>query len=790
MNIQFLSSPGLALVKTYRKEPDGSLTVEPYPLARLFTNHPETPDDMKAFAACLIQHAQSGHCLLKGELGRPLTAESRANSTSPDALTDWICLDLDGVAFKTIAAFMQAIGVDKVAYTLQLSSSHGMPGKPGIRAHVFVQLDKPQHPDVLKRWLQQLNLSVPVLNNGLRLNTTKRALVWPLDVSTCQNDKLLYIAPPNLIGLKDPLAKTPRIGCVRHATKTLAFGAINVWPPEELRAKMHKRVLELRETEGLVDKCKPALYKRAGPVEYLENPGEARISCYGEDNGFRRLNLDNGDSGAYYHPIGNPEFIYNFKGEPVYKTSELDPVYYRDNTPRADTGAAEIVDPVTKDHLIYFAFRDFNDSNYYNGWYNVDQDELTIRMAKHKDQLRDFMKGRGLELGDAVLDWDQVYDPHTDVTVDIPRRRLNTFRRSDIMKSSPDELQDVCPPRSAKLIANMLGDHAPTVDHFHNWMASIVQKLDRTLTGWVLHGTQGTGKGVFFEKLLKPIFGQNIAQRSMNDLDEKFNSFLEKTFIVMIDEIHVASANRGSSANLTNKLKGYMTENYISIRKMHTEGVETKMYFNMIFTSNQKDPVEIPNDDRRHNVGFYQEKMLNQVLTDDEIDSIGDEAHALWSYWMQYPASRKRAMTVLDSQARRDLQALSATAGDLVAKALNSGDLAFFVNHVPPARTSAGSTIPGLTPYLIKTTNYRDLMKEIVHSKPLRKSLTLPEIFTIYDFLIGGVPQEQEKLKKVLAYRGIKVQPANVRDQGTKSAVRTLWKVDQAWLAQAQLDLA
>jgi hypothetical protein len=317
-----------------------------------------------------------------------------------------------------------------------------------------------------------------------------------------------------------------------------------------------------------------------------------------------------------------------------------------------------------------------------------------------------------------------------------------------------------------------------------------VQKLDRTLPGWVLHGTQGTGKGVFFEKLLKPIFGQNIAQRSMNDLDEKFNSFLEKTFIVMIDEIHVASANRGSSANLTNKLKGYMTENYISIRKMHTEGVETKMYFNMIFTSNQKDPVEIPNDDRRHNVGFYQEKMLNQVLTDDEIDSIGDEAHALWSYWMQYPASRKRAMTVLDSQARRDLQALSATAGDLVAKALNSGDLAFFVNHVPPARTSAGSTIPGLTPYLIKTTNYRDLMKEIVHSKPLRKSLTLPEIFTIYDFLIGGVPQEQEKLKKVLAYRGIKVQPANVRDQGTKSAVRTLWKVDQAWLAQAQLDLA
>ena len=30
-------------------------------------------------------------------------------------------------------------------------------------------------------------------------------LRWPLDITTCQNDKLLYIATPSFKGMKDPL---------------------------------------------------------------------------------------------------------------------------------------------------------------------------------------------------------------------------------------------------------------------------------------------------------------------------------------------------------------------------------------------------------------------------------------------------------------------------------------------------------------------------------------------------------------------------------------------------------
>ena len=51
-------------------------------------------------------------------------------------------------------------------------------------------------PTQLKEWLLHLNLTVPILRSHIRLNKAHTVLRWPLDITACQNDKLLYIAPP------------------------------------------------------------------------------------------------------------------------------------------------------------------------------------------------------------------------------------------------------------------------------------------------------------------------------------------------------------------------------------------------------------------------------------------------------------------------------------------------------------------------------------------------------------------------------------------------------------------
>jgi hypothetical protein len=60
----------------------------------------------------------------------------------------------------------------------------------------------------------------------------------------------------------------------------------------------------------------------------MSKPGEATITGIKRDRGFVYLNLNGGDSWGYYHSEDNAEYIYNFKGEPVYKTSELLPEYW------------------------------------------------------------------------------------------------------------------------------------------------------------------------------------------------------------------------------------------------------------------------------------------------------------------------------------------------------------------------------------------------------------------------------------------------------------------------------
>jgi hypothetical protein len=47
-------------------------------------------------------------------------------------------------------------------------------------------------------------------------------------------------------------------------------------------------------------------------------PDSAVITEMKAERGFVYFNLNGGDSWAYYHPESNPDYIYNFKGEPSY----------------------------------------------------------------------------------------------------------------------------------------------------------------------------------------------------------------------------------------------------------------------------------------------------------------------------------------------------------------------------------------------------------------------------------------------------------------------------------------
>jgi len=202
IQLHFLAA-NVPLTKTFSLDDNGIIVKSPYPMAKNFTSHQENVSTLSEFHDAVVKHAAQGHCLLKGQLDRPLVNESRAGHTSPNDKTNWVVFDVDGLPL-TPADFMRILGFDDTNYFVQYSASAGIIRQQdeGIispdltRYHIFVLLDKPYNPKDLKEWLKNLNLTVPQLKKELTLTATGMSLKWPLDISVCQNDKLIYIAPP------------------------------------------------------------------------------------------------------------------------------------------------------------------------------------------------------------------------------------------------------------------------------------------------------------------------------------------------------------------------------------------------------------------------------------------------------------------------------------------------------------------------------------------------------------------------------------------------------------------
>lgn len=736
-----------SLTKQFSKTVTGEIQKTPYPMTWEFTSITENCTTLHQLEAVLNKHALLGHCLLKGKLGHPLTKESRAGSTSTNDATEWMVLDLDGLPeliagnpLGSIDQFMDLLGFKDVSYIIQWSASYGIYDTL-LRAHIFVLLDKPYAAPLLKQWLIQQNHSIIQLSSNLELTKTGNALSWPLDISACQNDKLIYIAPPVLKKVKDPLhaMRLARIKLVSRP-KQVATISINTHAAAVNKDLTAKKIEDLRAAAGLPKR--KLTYKMHGSVEILAKPDACTITELRQERGFVYFNLNGGDSWAYYHPENNPDFIFNFKGEPTYLTKELLPDYYQQLT---DKGYQTSTSGIS-----YLAFCDNKTSAYYIGKYDQAQDHLELNIARSAVQLRDFAKQFGIPLGDYIPTWDLVFDPHDNVRVDFQNKTVNQFSPSIYMRGNVSKVT-VVPKTILKVITHALGDDPEIVEHFLNWIAFILQERDRTGTAWVLHGVPGTGKGILCNNILRPIFGAaHTAARRMEELNEQYNHFMKAAFLVFVDEVQTKALQneRGVMA----KLKNFITEIFVTVRSMYSNGVEIRNYTNWIFNSNMPDPVLIEQHDRRMNVAKYQKNKL--IITDAEIAQIEKELQAFHNYLQYYKVDKAKAMTVMETDDRATMISISESSIDTVSSALLNGSFEFFMDQLP-----AGSFSPRDFVYAGRLENYKTVLRALLARSNATGacSIAREELHVMYDFVIGQMPSTPNKFTSLLKHHRVHI---------------------------------
>lgn len=174
------------------------------------------------------------------------------------------------------------------------------------------------------------------------------------------------------------------------------------------------------------------------------------------------------------------------------------------------------------------------------------------------------------------------------------------------------------------------------------WMAYPLQNPGAKMTSAiVMHGPQGTGKSMLFKGLAN-IYGSGhpfrdysviLDQRALQD---NFNSDWENKLYVLAEEV----VNSSDKHTLKNELKEIITGHRLRIRKVFTDAYYQKNQLNIVFLSNEGQPLPIDNDDRRHLVVWTPPPLSNSYYKEFQewLDNGGIEE--FYDYLMHLDLSR------------------------------------------------------------------------------------------------------------------------------------------------------
>lgn len=716
----------------------------PYPLVKNFTSHAEEVTTPVEFFKAVQKHAAKNHCLLKGTITRPLTNEPRANTTRSNDETEWVCLDFDRFETHNIEEQLAAMDLGDVSYVLQYSASHGLPENEGtVSAHVFMLLSEAVQAPALKSWLMGQNLSL--FRDELRLSRDKNQLSWPLDITTCQNDKLLYVAKPVFKGCDDPL-EASRIQFITKPLPTIPVERLAERHMDALKNEARDALNKLRKAEGL--KPRIAGTSWVSGKEVLNKPTVASVTGIKDAGDWIRLNLNGGDSWAYCHPKENFELIYDFKSDSWYKTKELLPEYYQDLKSQQE----ELNATPTEEGDLILAFRDLRTASYFNGFWNPGERKLELYPAKNETQLDHWMRSHGRTIGDFIPVWDMSYNPREDWTVDEEAHRINTFQTTPYFYVEPQSNDKW--PTILKIICHMLGEdkaeRTELVEHFLNWFAAIFQREFKPLTAFVCHGNEGTGKGYFANKIAAVLLGHtNFTSKTVGDIEDTFNAFLANKLFCFVDEVDVDDFRE--KGRVTARLRNWITEPTFSIRDMRKVAADMPNYVSFLFSSNRPQPVFIPQSDRRYNVGNFQAQKLPRP--DD--NAVENELMSFAEFLAAYKVNRDKANTPLHTEERQNIQNISLTSAEETARTIINGDLgSLWLARTDERLLRESGVVNAVTQ---NAQAYNVLIDRLIQEALVDTNgvITRDELLVLFQYNVGGVPTSPNKFTSFLRHKSI-----------------------------------
>lgn len=819
------------LRKTYHNDPKKAKS---YPKASKMTSKTMEYDTdsagLYALAEDIKEFGSEGFAILRGVLEHPLKNESRRNKVDKNALSQHLVLDVDGwinpaarlippldkrdvercakLVIDQLPEYMS-----KVMCVANASSSFGRK-EDVISLHLHFFLDTPVSSAMLKLFLKNLNFCCEGFTHALKLTPTGDSVKFIIDPCMGENNRILYIAPPEFAGnTANPFGNdTDRVAVVvKGKTHLDVYRHMPV--PEDVRTKEIGHWKRLCKESGL-----PAKEKRTKQYEdndgtkvtVLSDPNQVFMEYAGESDDFVRYNINGGDSGAYWVKKNNPEIVYSFKaGERPFLFRVACPDVYEQHVKQYGMATKTKLDETTGQLVEYRPLIVIDKAN--NRFYKIDHCVKTNRALQihvtDRSNANDYLMQHGQVPPDYYPTFDIEFNPHTDRQVDVPNKFINRFNPSDLI-SMKDKLGaggsygkagylvHVCPHIYA-LMYHMLGSDDETYEHFVNWFAYAVQARDKCKTSWLLHGTEGTGKGLFFHRVIRPIFGRHCAEQTLDAIaEDTHNGWIEDQMMLMVDEFNV-NESRSSTTRAMNMLKHLITENTMQVRAMHQDRREVRNFLNFIFATNDVGALKLSDNDRRFNIAPRQEVRLSDVYPEvNQTPEVWDAALEVelpdfMRFINAFEVNVAQVRRLLQNEAREETRIAGKNAQERMVDALSRGDIQWFTNQIfIDASQMLASELP-------KRAGVQTILKRWLENIENGQDMLIPinDIRAIYSFLSGKELSSNAFGRLVNSIKMEKIQSRH--HYGRKTAtnnVRCLlvqWKYDVTDINElrAQLDL-
>jgi putative DNA primase/helicase len=188
------------------------------------------------------------------------------------------------------------------------------------------------------------------------------------------------------------------------------------------------------------------------------------------------------------------------------------------------------------------------------------------------------------------------------------------------------------------------------------WLAYPIQHPGAKMkTALVMHGPQGAGKNMFFEAVMA-IYGEYGRIVDQSAVEDKFNDWASKKLFMIADEV----VARQELYHVKNKLKHLITGDWIRINPKNVAAHDERNHVNLVFLSNETQPLVLEKDDRRYTVIWTPEKLSPELYVEVAEEIAAGGIAALHDFLLTYDLGDFKPHTnPPDTQAKRDLIEIS-----------------------------------------------------------------------------------------------------------------------------------